>query len=305
MNYKSQLLFNKSLFDDIFVLMIVDLHIHSNISDGTDTPEEILELAKQANIRLFSITDHDDISGCLRLLNVYKETDIKFITGVELSCSDIEGKYHILGYNFDVNSPYIRELVKKTHDIRIGKTKKRLELLKKEFGIIFPDNEISDLFLNENPGKPHLANLMVKYGYSKTKEEAISGYIDKLNIPENYINPSEAISNIVKSGGIPVLAHPSYGSGDQFIVGEDMNSRLKKLIHYGLKGVEVFYSGFTVKLINEMLFWAKKYNLFATAGSDYHGKNKLTAIGETGLSDVDSPPVEMLKFFKMVNFKMK
>ena len=83
-----------------------------------------------------------------------------------------------------------------------------------------------------------------------------------------------------------MLAHPSYGSGDQLILGEEMVRRLKTLIGYGLQGVEAYYSGFSPKLVGEMLSLANRYDLYVTAGSDYHGKNKLILLGDTGVDDL-------------------
>ena len=114
-------------------------------------------------------------------------------------------------------------------------------------------------------------------------------------IPKNWLT-SNAISMasilgmiaiVLMAGGIPVLAHPSYGSGEEIIVGDKMDMRLKRLMEYGLHGVEAFYSGFTNKLISEMLFFADKYDLYVTAGSDYHGKNKMEELGDNNLPDKD------------------
>ena len=111
-----------------------------------------------------------------------------------------------------------------------------------------------------------------------------------------YVRPEEAIAGILGGGGIPVLAHPSFGDGDQLIIGEEMEARLQRLIGFGLQGVEAFYSGFSPKLRNEMLRFASRFELYVTAGSDYHGKNKLVELGDTGL-DESAPPVPGMKRF--------
>ena len=147
-----------------------------------------------------------------------------------------------------------------------------------------------------NPGKPHIANLMVSYGYAETKEEAIKEYINQIHFVDEFVRPEEAIKGILGAGGIPVLAHPSFGSGDELILGEEMDHRLRRLMEFGLKGVEAFYSGFTEKLRKEVLFFAEKYRLYVTAGSDYHGTNKLVQLGETGLDEVDEIPDGLTRF---------
>jgi hypothetical protein len=152
----------------------------------------------------------------------------------------------------------------------------------------------------DNPGKPHIGNLMVQYGYAKSRSEAIKEYIDQLHVKNMYLSPEEAISGILEGGGIPVLAHPFFGNGDQLILGEEMEERLKRLIGFGLKGVEAFYSGFSPKLIKVMLGFAEQYQLYVTAGSDYHGKNKLVVPGDTGLEENDPLVPGMKNFFDAV-----
>ncbi|MBR5930840.1 MAG: PHP domain-containing protein [Lachnospiraceae bacterium] len=275
---------------------IIDLHMHSVISDGTDQPEDLLQKAKEAGLDLFALTDHDAIKGCQKILESRTDEDPLFLCGVEFSCRDEEGKYHILGYAYDPDATAMKELVGLGHSYRMRKTRGRLEQLEEQFGFSFPEDEIEALLSLDNPGKPHIGNLMVKYGYAKTKEEAIRNFINRVHIKSVYVRPEEAIEGILKSGGVPVLAHPSYGDGEQFVIGEEMDARLQRLIPFGLEGVEAYYSGFTPKLIEEMLAFAVKYDLYVTAGSDYHGRNKLVEMGDTNLVDVQEGPEGLHRF---------
>ena len=259
-----------------------DLHMHTRFSDGTDTPEELLCALKSAGITAFSVTDHDCIDAARIIPGLLRDGDPSFICGVEFSCKDEDGKYHILGYGYDAESDGINAVVEKGHKIRMNKAQKRLEFLKSEFGFSFPREEIERLLANPNPGKPHIAALMVKCGYAKDKEDAIYNYLNRLHCPAEYVRPEEAIAGIIKSGGIPVLAHPFYGSGDELILGDEMDARLKKLIGNGLTGIEAYYSGFSEKLRLGALSLADKYDLLVTAGSDYHGGNKTVRLGDTG-----------------------
>ena len=270
--------------------------MHTTVSDGTDTPEEILQKVKEAGIGLFSVTDHDAVKGCGIIREVLAEGDPAFVNGVEFSCRDDEGKYHILGYGYDPAAPSMRKLISASHRMRMKKIRGRLEELRDRFGFTFPEDEIKQLLALDNPGKPHIANLMVKYGYTETKEEAIKKFINQVRFPDLFLLPEEAIRGVLEGGGIPVLAHPFYGSGDELILGDEMDERLRKLLGYGLQGVEVFYSGFTTKLRNEMLGLAERYDLYVTAGSDYHGGNKLVILGDTGLTDPADMPAGMQRF---------
>ncbi len=282
----------------------IDLHMHTTVSDGSDTPEEILGRVKEAGIDCFAVTDHDAIKGCQVILKHLKEGDPDFLCGAEFSTRDEQGSYHILGYHYDPEAESIRKLVQHGHSLRMKKVTARLDFIRNEFGFDFPEKEIAALLAMDNPGKPHIGNLMVKYGYTDTKEKAIKEYINKLRIRSAFVRPEEAITAILESGGIPVLAHGFFGNGDQLILGEDMDSRLRHLMDFGLQGVEAFYSGFTAKLAGEMLEFAWRYNLYVTAGSDYHGSNKLVVLGDTGLDDDAAVPPGMKRFFDAVQITL-
>ncbi|MBR6916733.1 MAG: PHP domain-containing protein [Clostridia bacterium] len=277
----------------------IDLHLHTTVSDGTDTPPELLEKVKEAGISAFSVTDHDAVKAAGMIKEQLSHDSPRFIPGAEFSCRDSNGKYHILGYGFDPESAPIRALIDHGHGIRMKKIVIRIELLKTEFGISFSAEDVETLLSLDNPGKPHIGNLMVKYGYAKTKEQAIKEFINKIRVKSEYISPEEAIHGIIDGGGIPVLAHPFYGSGDELILGDEMRGRLSRLVGYGLRGIEAFYSGFSDKLRQEAISFADEFGLFITAGSDYHGTNKMVRLGDTGLEDVTEYPEGLKRFLEM------
>ncbi len=282
----------------------IDLHMHTTVSDGTDTPEEILTRVKEAGITLFAVSDHDAVKGSLAILRLRTPEDPAFLTGAEFSCKDEEGKYHILGYGYDPDAKAILRLVQTGHRYRIRKVLARLDFIKNKFGFDFPPEELDRLLAMDNPGKPHIANLMVRFGYAKTKEQAIEEFINKIRFRSEYIRPEEAVEHILAAGGIPVLAHPTYGDGDQLILGEDMDRRIRRLTGFGLQGVEAFYSGFTKKMSEEILGFAERYGLYATAGSDYHGKNKLVVLGDTGLGDPAEGPACLHRFLDAIRDRL-
>ena len=274
----------------------IDLHMHTTVSDGTDTPAQLLENIRSVGIGIFSVTDHDAVKSGQIIRDLLREGDPVFIPGVEFSCKDEGGKYHILGYGFDPESAGVLDVVEHGHSLRMEKVTARLALLKTEFGFSFPDEEVAKLLSLDNPGKPHIGNLMVKYGFADSKEKAINDYLNRLPFKSGHVRPEEAISGILAGGGIPVLAHPFYGSGDELILGKDMEARLDRLQKYGIRGIEAYYSGFSEKLRKEAERLADKYDLLITAGSDYHGKNKLVNLGDTGLSEENECPERLRRF---------
>ncbi|MBQ9030220.1 MAG: PHP domain-containing protein [Parasporobacterium sp.] len=263
----------------------IDLHMHSNVSDGTDSPKELLALVKEKKISLFSLTDHDALNGAMEIQNHLDQfpEPLLFLRGVELSCQDARGKYHILGYQYDRKGGPLHQMVQKAHDIRLEKVTARLDFLKREFGFSFREEDVRALFQNHNPGKPHIAKMMVTYGYAESVSDAMKRFLNKKKFPNVALPPEKAIGSIIDSGGTAILAHPAYGDGDQLILGEDMDQRIRYLMDFGLQGMECYYSSFTPRIIEEMLDLAGKYQLFVTAGSDYHGSNKLVCLGDTNL----------------------
>lgn len=283
----------------------IDLHLHTQISDGTDSLTEIIENVRKAGLDLFSVTDHDSIKAGIMIPPMLEalepEQRTAFVRGIEFSCEDEMGKYHILGYGYNSAVSGIAEVVEEGHRMRMRKTKARLQFLQKEFNFRFTEDEIDELLSKDNPGKPHIANLMIGHGYANDIQDAIKNYINKKEFQNEHVRPEDAIKGILKSGGIPVLAHPTYADGDGLILGDEMEQRLQHLIGFGLAGVEAYYSGFSPKIQSECLAFADQFDLYITAGSDYHGGNKMIEIGWTNLEDMAEAPPGLLRFLQDVD----
>ncbi|MBQ8922067.1 MAG: PHP domain-containing protein [Oscillospiraceae bacterium] len=280
-----------------------DLHMHSVFSDGTDTPDELLSRVRAAGIGLFSVTDHDSIESSRIMPALCAKGGTRFLSGVEFSCRDQQGQYHILGYGYDPDAQPIQELVARGHSYRMKKLRRRLDFLEQEFGFTFPEEEVRRLYAMHNPGKPHIGNLMVQCGFAESKEQAIREYLNRLHEHSDCIPPGDAIRAILESGGIPVLAHPAFGSGDQMIRGGEMEQRLTRLTASGLQGMECFYSQFSAEIREEMLAFAARFGLYVTAGSDYHGTNKQISLGDTGLGASAELPEGMQRFLHEIEGK--
>jgi len=259
------------------------MHLHTRISDGTDAPEELLAHVREAGIRCFSVTDHDSLKSSHIFPELLPDNDPVYVTGVEFSCKDEKGKYHILGFGYEPDGKTINEVAELGHVYRVRKIKRRLSAIKETFGICLPDQAVEELMAQENPGKPHLGNILVQYGFAPSRGVAIKEIINKSHVDSEFVRPEEAIEGILLSGGLAVLAHPSFGSGTQSIRGDELEERVDRLKKMGLSGLETFYSGFTAELTDELLALSEKYDLLVSAGSDYHGKNKTVVLGDTGV----------------------
>ena len=272
-----------------------DMHMHSVYSDGTDTPRILIDNVRKAGIDLFALTDHDTAEGCSAVQELLQPGDPRFIGGIEFSCKDQYGKYHILGYCYDPEKSAIKETVKFSHDIRIRKLINRFAYLKQEFGFTFSDSEREALMALPNPGKPHFAALMLEKGYVKTKSDGFAAF-ENYHGTEPSLSPEDAIDAIYRADGLPVLAHGILADGSRSLTEQEIESRVARFKQAGLMGLECYYSTFTPEQKAIMLSLAKKYNMFVTAGSDYHGTNKPVKLGQTNDPDLS----DLQRFYAVI-----
>jgi predicted metal-dependent phosphoesterase TrpH len=284
---------------------MIDLHIHSDFSDGTDSVDKIVDKVIHKNITRFSITDHDTIEGNKALLgdqlllNKLTDNNIEFVTGVEFSGIIGKDKIHILGYNFDVGSNEIAEVVNLGWQKRQNKFILRLDALKNQLGIEYSEESLNEMKKLNFLGKPIMANYLVKDGIFENRDEAIINGLHKLKINpmETRIDAEIIIKGIKQSGGVSVWAHPLGGLNERRISFEHVEEILQKLVPLGLQGLECYYNLYTSEENNRLVEIANKYNLLITAGSDYHGKNKTADIGEVlNLKEFDATDKCTLKF---------
>ena len=255
---------------------IIDMHTHTNYSDGDLSPQELIKLAIDKRIGTLAITDHDTIEGIKKINrneDIIVDSGIKIINGIELSAKTYKGRMHILGYGIDLND---KELNKKMIDLKdnsINSLLSIMEQIKRDYGIRFSYEDIKELInANHNLGRPDLAKLCVKYGYATTSQDAFDKYLidahNKTRQTSKGLQYQECLELITNSGGIPVLAHPKSLELSE----KDFLILLKEMISCGLKGIEVYHSSHTKEEMTYYLEIAKKYNLLISGGSDFHGK---------------------------------
>ena len=262
---------------------IIDMHTHTNYSDGELSPQELIRLAIDKKIETLAITDHNTIEGLKtidRKSEIIKKSGIRVINGIELSAKSNVGRMHILGYGIDLNNQLLNKKMSDLKDISINSVLSIMEQIKRDYRIRFGYDDIKELVnANHNLGRPDLAKLCIKYGYASTVEEAFNKYLieayNKTRKTDNKLQYEECLELIIKSGGIPVLAHPKSLElrEKEFLV------LLKDMISCGLKGIEVYHSSHTKEEMEYYLEIANKYNLLISGGSDFHGKTVKPDIG--------------------------
>lgn len=265
-----------------------DLHLHSNNSDGSDTPEALLQKITDANIKIFSLTDHDTVAGILLMKNILP-ANIKFIPGIELTSKTKDIKCHILGYNINENNSSLLDLIEKGKLLRKQKLETRINYLKNVWGIELNQEEADWLKARKSVVKTHLANVLVKRGLAKDNIEAMKKYLDGCKTGNTRFDGEEAINTIKIAGGIPVWAHPLGGEGEEHLEKNEFLSRLKTMVDCGIQGLECYYSRYNNSEIEFLKECANKNDLFITGGSDYHGTNKTVILGQL---NINNAPVE-------------
>lgn len=271
---------NRLYFDDIINPYkmsdkIIDLHTHTNYSDGDLSPTELIRLAIEKRIGILGITDHDTLDGIKKIdrsNSLIVDSGIQIIDGIELSAKVSKGRMHILGYDIDINDTNLNKKMGELKDNSINSILSIMEQIKRDYGIFFRYDDIKGLVNSKhNLGRPDLAKLCVKYGYASSIQDAFDKYLieahNKTRSTSKGLLYEECIELILKSKGIPVLAHPKSLelSEKEFLI------FLKEMINFGLKGIEVYHSSHTEEEMKFYLEIANKYNLLISGGSDYHG----------------------------------
>ncbi|MBR2525992.1 PHP domain-containing protein [bacterium] len=248
----------------------IDLHIHSNCSDGSDTIQELYEKIRKSDIETFAITDHDTVEGC-RQMELYTNN---FIRGVELTCQADDIKCHILGYGCDINNKKLLNLIEKGKKLRRIKLETRVKYLKEQWNIELTKDELDWLYSRTSVVKTHFANIIVNRGLAEDTVSAMKKYIDACKTPKTRFEITEAVEALNHAGALIVWAHPLGGEGEEHLTEKDFLPKLEIMKNYGIKGLECYYSRYTKQEENFLVNCAKRNNLLISGGSDYHGTNK-------------------------------
>lgn len=275
-----------------FYMGYIDLHVHSTASDGTYTPSELVRYAIKKQLIAFALTDHDTIAGIEEAKKEAKEKEILIIPGIELSAEYKKRDIHILGYRLSYQNKVFQKKLEQFQDSREKRNEEMIEKLKKN-GISITMQEMKQEYGRAILTRAHVAKIMLKKGYVKCYEEAFRKYIGQgcpCYIPKKTITPKEAIELIQLAGGKAVLAHP--------LLYHFNLTELEELVRYlkelGLEGIEAIYSMNTEIDDCNMRKLAKKYGLFITGGSDFHGAVKPNIDLGSGRGNLKIPE-ELLK----------
>lgn len=255
----------------------IDLHVHSIYSDGTCTPEELVELAIRNDLVAFALTDHDTVEGVEYALKAAAERHIQVIPGVELSCEyeispSRKKEIHILGYNLDHKQPELCGTLEAVARERDDRNRKMCENLSRD-GYPIDYESLMERFGNTIVTRAHFARFLLEKGAIPSIDSAFKKILAQDGpyfVMRKYLTPQRGIELIKKAGGIPVLAHPLLYKMSV----TELHNLLTELKSYGLRGIEAMYSrnrGNDEAFVRKL---ASEYDLFITGGTDFHGSNK-------------------------------
>jgi predicted metal-dependent phosphoesterase TrpH len=261
------------------VKVVIDLHTHTTVSDGTDTPAQLVNKALAQGLDTLAITDHDAIAGWSSAVQTLRG-DLKLVLGAEISCLTKAGvSVHMLGLLFDGTNSALLETLENTRDDRLPRMRKMIELMQVD-GI---DISISDVEAAMPPGatmgRPQLADALVAKKIIKSRDEA---FVELLNNESKYYvthfapTPVDAIKLIRAAGGVAVIAHPFASLRGQILQSSDFID----LKVAGLNGIEVNHRDQSNEERLSLLSIASDLDLVMTGSSDYHGTGKLNSLGE-------------------------
>ena len=264
---------------------MIDLHMHSNFSDGTDDLKTLIENVIKHKIKTFALTDHDTAEGCRQiytnqsLQTLLNQNGVEFISGAEWTCILDKQKMHILAYGFD---PFDENIVYLENEMRkMLNCKDEYRMVKlNEMGYEFSQKSLQYLAEKENIRTLDFAKCLVDDGYFDNVHVAIQDCIDLIKIPfQCKFNTIEAIKILKKAGAVVIWAHPIYDIRRDVVSFEKVEDLIELLKPVGLDGIECFYSLYSKEEIDKLVAIAKKHKLLISCGSDYHGENKDVKLG--------------------------
>jgi len=266
----------------------IDLHTHSNASDGTLSPTALVDLAVETGLAAVALTDHDTVDGLTEFVEAGVRKGIEAIPGVEINAAHGSGTLHILGYFVPVGDSPLRNALGEMRRSRVDRARAMTKRLR-DLGIPIELDDVISEAAGATIGRPHFASVLVKKGVVATMSEAFERYLGKsgpAHVSRRKFSAAECIGFIASSGGIPVLAHPGTietpGAPDlERIVGE--------LADRGLRGIEAHYSSHSEADTARYLEIAERLGLLVTGGSDFHGKARARFDLGRGLGNLSVP----------------
>ena len=255
--------------------MRIDLHTHSSVSDGTDTPAELVHKARAVGLDVVGLTDHDTFDGLDEATAEGERLGIQVVHGMELSCSRQGSSVHVLAYGADPASPGLAAEMARVRDGRLGRLAGVLAKLT-ALGVPVSEAEVmAQVGDSPSVGRPHIADALITAGHVQDRQEAFDRFLadgGPAHVPRYTIELERGIDLIHQAGGLAVIAHP-WGRGREHLLPPSV---LQTLAHdHQLDGIEVDHQDHDAETRRQLRTLADSLGLLPTGSSDYHGTGKL------------------------------
>ena len=248
-------------------MMFADLHLHTQFSDGTYSPEELVVEARRHGLAALALTDHDTVEGCERAALACEAAGIEFVPGTELTAEQDGNELHLLGYFIDTQNPRLLTQIARFQSVRQDRIREMVARLN-QVRVPLEAEAVFALANCRAPGRPHVARALVQAGLCASLDEAFERFLKKNRpawVPKFKMSAADAIDLVHQAGGVAVMAHPGLNRSDQVIPG---------LVEIGLDGIECFHTKHSTATADHYLQIAERFHLLVTGGSDCHGLSK-------------------------------
>jgi predicted metal-dependent phosphoesterase TrpH len=258
---------------------VIDLHAHSNVSDGTESPTDLVEAAAAAGVDVLAITDHDSVGGWEEAAGAARRTGVALVPGIEVSCA-IDGiSIHLLGYLTDPDDPALMAELALARDSRATRLERMVERMAADGIPVTYEQVLAQVAPGATAGRPHIADALIANGTIRHRDEAFAEWLAEDSpyyVAHHAPHPVRAVELVRAAGGVPVIAHPFTRTRSR---GAD-EALIEQMYAAGLAGLEAYHRDHGPEQIALAEAIAERLGLLLTGSSDYHGEGKLNRLGE-------------------------
>lgn len=258
--------------------MRIDLHTHSVVSDGTQTPAEVIGAAARAGLDVVALTDHDSTAGLAEAAQAAQTLGLEFVPGIEISCKDGPVSIHMLAYWPELGDEGLRGTLGDTREARVGRAQEMVDRISREYHLTW-DDVVEQVGTGSTVGRPHIADALVARGYFPDRTAVFASVLS--NSSPYYVqygapDVRDVLRAIRAQGAVPVFAHPGANARGRIVP----DFVIEQLVDAGLVGLEVDHRDHDAGQRERLGELADRFGLVRTGSSDYHGSGKPNLLGE-------------------------
>ncbi|MCB2412334.1 PHP domain-containing protein [Demequina sp. TTPB684] len=273
--------------------MRIDLHTHSHVSDGTESPSEVMRAAQEAGLDVVALTDHDSMAGLEEAADMAGALGLNFVPGIEVSCTHHGVSIHLLAYWPDPSHRDIIAMLERTRIARIARAQDMVRLIAAVYPLTW-DDVVEHAGSADTVGRPHIADALVARGAFATRDDAFAEVLagnSAFYVPHYAPDVLDAIRTLRGTGAVPVFAHPGADGRGQVVP----TTVIEQMTRAGLAGLEVEHRDHSEVQRGRLARIAQRLDLVHTGASDYHGTGKLNRLGENVTSQAAYEALQTLR----------